>query len=459
MTPGYFPMHDDIQVVRVQQMHKQLTSWQFPVRWVADLGYGYGYPIFNFYNPLPYYFGAAAMFAGLDALAATKAMMVFPIVASAASMYVLARMKLNRLGAMLAGLLYLYAPYHAVQIYVRGAVAEYWAYAVLPLVFWALWKGKVAAGGMFLAILILSHNLTAVMVIPFLGLVVVSRFIGTKKTEIINYSGNVAAIFAIGLGLSAFFWLPATIEASQTGVADMVFHQFDPPARHLISAAQLWSSPWGYGGSSAGLDDGLSMQLGKVYLAGSILAIAISLRRLQDKAVAFFTIGLLFSLFMLLTISAPVWDAFSLLSYIQFPWRYLTYASLFSSILAALAFSRLARPLILIGCFLLVVYSVKFFQPQYKYETSAADLTSVPQIIWEKSRVSDEYLPKGFIRPGTLEEALRVDNPRNATLVDRMKVNTPLKKTSNLISLVSVISVITVVSLRSLKPETIIKSY
>ena len=54
---GFFPIHDDTQVQRVFEMKTALKDGMFPVRWVPDLGYGYGYPIFNFYAPLPYYIG------------------------------------------------------------------------------------------------------------------------------------------------------------------------------------------------------------------------------------------------------------------------------------------------------------------------------------------------------------------------------------------------------------------
>jgi uncharacterized membrane protein len=54
--PGFFPIHDDTQVARVFEMTKSLQAGMFPVRWVSDLGYGLGYPIFNFYAPLSYYF-------------------------------------------------------------------------------------------------------------------------------------------------------------------------------------------------------------------------------------------------------------------------------------------------------------------------------------------------------------------------------------------------------------------
>ena len=62
---GYFPMHDDTQVARVVEMGRALRAGQFPVRWVSDLGYGYGYPIYNFYGPLPYYAGGALQAMGV----------------------------------------------------------------------------------------------------------------------------------------------------------------------------------------------------------------------------------------------------------------------------------------------------------------------------------------------------------------------------------------------------------
>lgn len=124
-------------------MYVALRGGQFPVRWVPDLGYGYGYPIFNFYNPLPYYFGAGFMFTGFNVLTATKLMYVFPVFLSGITMFIFSKIFLSDIASLLAGIIYVYAPYHAVQIYVRGAVGEYWAYAVLPLVFTPCGKRKL----------------------------------------------------------------------------------------------------------------------------------------------------------------------------------------------------------------------------------------------------------------------------------------------------------------------------
>ena len=55
MRPGFFSMYDDMQVIRLQQMDKCVKDGQIPCRWAPDLGYGYGYPLYQYYAPLPYY--------------------------------------------------------------------------------------------------------------------------------------------------------------------------------------------------------------------------------------------------------------------------------------------------------------------------------------------------------------------------------------------------------------------
>ena len=39
---GFFPMHDDEQIARLYELHQALSAGQFPPRWVANLGFGYG---------------------------------------------------------------------------------------------------------------------------------------------------------------------------------------------------------------------------------------------------------------------------------------------------------------------------------------------------------------------------------------------------------------------------------
>lgn len=59
---GYFSHHDDLQVIRIFEMRKCFSDLQIPCRWVPDMAFGNGAPLFNFYGPLAYYVGGLASF-------------------------------------------------------------------------------------------------------------------------------------------------------------------------------------------------------------------------------------------------------------------------------------------------------------------------------------------------------------------------------------------------------------
>ena len=438
-------MHDDTQLVRVQQMALAIKEGQFPVRWVKDLGYGYGYPIFNFYNPLPYYVGSLPVLLGIDPLTGTKLMFALPIFLGGLGIFVLLTKRYGQSAAILASVLYTYAPYHAVQIYVRGSVAEYWAYAVIPWLLYFLLRKSLLGSAISLAALILSHNLTAIMAIPFLGLFILVNFFLSKNKLLFLILNSSFLILA--LGLSAFFWLPATVEKNLTNVDAMVEQQFNP-LDHFVHSRQLLYSPWGFGGSSPTEHDGLSFMIGSVHLLLLISAgvLYIIRHRKLDTIIISSLLLTFVSIFMLLPISRQVWIlGFRLLKYIQFPWRYLSFSLIGISILGALTvfFLRLKSDLLhlltgVLICITILV-NIQYFQPQFKYAETVDQLLTEEKIKWEYSGRSDEYLPKGFIRPQSAEIATSTKDPHNQQLVDQLLQPTPLRTTSNYISLTTLV--------------------
>ncbi|MBU4098906.1 glycosyltransferase family 39 protein, partial [Patescibacteria group bacterium] len=188
---GFFPIHDDTQVQRVFEMKKSLADGMLPVRWAGDLGYGYGYPIFNFYAPSAYYIGGFLNLIGFDALIATKIMLGLAVVLSGITMYLLAKEFWGRIGGMISGVLYLFAPYHAVNIFVRGDFAELWAYTFIPLVFLGIYKISrrkkswfwITVSALSFAAIIVSHNLTAMMITPFIIMYALILIISSSKNN------------------------------------------------------------------------------------------------------------------------------------------------------------------------------------------------------------------------------------------------------------------------------------
>mgnify|MGYP001606165235 CR=1 FL=1 len=58
LRSGYFSHQDDLQVIRLVEMRKCFADLQIPCRWGPVMGWGNGFPLFNFYGVSTYYLGA-----------------------------------------------------------------------------------------------------------------------------------------------------------------------------------------------------------------------------------------------------------------------------------------------------------------------------------------------------------------------------------------------------------------
>ena len=468
-VPGFFPMHDDTQVARVFEMGKMLQSGMFPVRWVPDLGYGYGYPIFNFYAPLAYYVGGFFTLLGFDALIATKIMMLVGIILAGIFMYLLAREFWGELGGIVSSLFYIYAPYHALDIYVRGDVAEVWAYGLIPLMFFGFYKlyqqlsikndlppiisnfkfqisnfyvwKWVVVGSLGYAGVILSHNLTAMMVTPFITIVILLYcFIAYRNKKLFIIYCLVFTIL-LGLMLSAFYWIPALLEMKYTNVLSQIGGGADF-RNHFICLGQLWDSQWGFGGSAQGCIDGLSFKIGKLHILLALAAFLFGANQFLKKKsertliIGFSVLGLLVSVFLMLEISKPVWEAIPAMAFFQYPWRFLLLASFFSSLACGSLVFFLTKFKVkpyftaAVLVFFVLFFNTKLFAPQTIYQKTVADYTNERALKWVASRTSDEFLPPDFKKPKSEHEIAENPIPFEETNI---------QKVANLISLLGIV--------------------
>lgn len=419
---SYFPMHDDTQVGRVVAMSRSLKDGQFPVRWVADLGFGYGYPLFNFYGPLPYYIGAVLTNVGIPALIATKVMMGIGMIMAPLLAFVVLAPYIGITGASIAALLFMYAPYHAVQLYVRGAVGELYATAFLPLLFLGLVApllGKrthriVFWGALGVALTILSHTILGYVTIILYGVwtavyVCVSLFQKKKfKSVLFIYVLEIG----IGLLLSAFFWLPAVFEMAYTNVAGQIGGAADFRS-HFVCARQLLYSAWGFGGSIAGCTDGMSFKLGVVHIGLFLYAMFLWYVKRSSSSYKnhVFIAGLVISvvgIFFMLPVSTWVWQYIPNFSYVQYPWRFLSIASFGIAVIGGMTFANsstfMRRIFSLVVIVLVLIANRSEFRPQQLTHRSMVDYESTEELRFRVSKISDEYLPKDIVRPSTVFE-------------------------------------------------------
>lgn len=339
---GYFNMHDDLQLMRQLELEKCFLDGQIPCRWVPDMGYGFGFPLFNFYPPLPYLIGEIFRVVGFSFVNTAKLTFALSFIASGITMYYLAKEFFGRLGAVLSSVFYIWAPYHAVDVYVRGAMNEAWAMVWFPLIFWAgyrLIKAKKKEVSKWIIVLALSyfalftsHNLMVLIFTPFFGLWLLLHLWREKawsRLPQLTFSGIFAFL------LAAFFTLPVLVEKKYVQVDTLVVGYYDYVA-HFASLPQLlFSRFWGYGPSVWDTADGMSFQIGHLHWIGSLLtALFVGIRYLKKRtfetidyiAILLFGMGWL-SLFMAHSRSTPIWNLIGPLQFVQFPWRFLTTAT------------------------------------------------------------------------------------------------------------------------------------
>lgn len=405
-------MHDDEQIGRLFDLNASILAGHIPPRIIPNLGFGYGYPFFNFYPPLAYYVGEVFHLLGFGFITSTKLMLVAIFMLSAAFMYLFSKEFSGRLGAMVASVAYVFASYHAVDVYVRGAFAESIAFVFIPLVFWAVYKlskaqqwryvliGALAMGG-----LILSHNLITLMTIPFLGgwffycLYVSKNRIGFLKWGLI--------LLGLGFSLTAYFWLPSYTEKDYT-LVNILTQELANYSLHFVCVYQLWDSPWGYGGSISGCYDGISYEVGKIQLIMSFAAFLFAaffiLSRKKEKQtlpVLLFSAFLFVCLFLMTKFSKIVWDNLSPLWYIQFPWRFLLIASFISAFLSGSVVgfisNKAARIVVsIITVSLIAGMALPRFAPERYVNAPDSKYTNQKVLRWDTSSLAYEYVPKGI---------------------------------------------------------------
>ena len=125
--------HDgDLHYYRVAAMAHALKDGVFFSRYMPDLAFGYGYPFFNYREPVSYYATLALYLIGLPLPLALNLVYAFSILASGLAAYLLARDLFGPTAGLVAGVAYAYAPYQFLNALTRGNAPESVALPLLP---------------------------------------------------------------------------------------------------------------------------------------------------------------------------------------------------------------------------------------------------------------------------------------------------------------------------------------
>ena len=342
--------HDSLaSIVKYLSMEKFIGHGQLLPRWIPDYHGGYGGPLFNFYPPLFFLIAfVVSLFIKGSYLSINFASFLV-YTGTGVTMYFLGRALWGRMAGLVSASAYLLAPYHLVDLYVRGAQSESTALIFLPLIFLGilmLFRNKCIAGtvlfsGGIFGIMI-SHSLTTMLFMPFaLIYFLVLLAISLERG---NFFIHTVSAFLVGVGLAAFFWVPMMFEKVFIHQEVMTAGYFNY-TKHFVYPFQLIRPFWGYVNSPHGFAlDRMSYSVGWVHLLLSVMTLLLMIRpRFSIEKVTAVVLALIAisAAFLTTAYSQIIWVHAPLLSMAQFPWRFLSIVAFALSVLAGGLLTRI----------------------------------------------------------------------------------------------------------------------
>jgi hypothetical protein len=403
---GYLLCTDDgyYHINKAVELELVMRAGHFFGRWMPGMAHGFGYPHFNYYAPLASYVLIALHNLGLIYPIAFNFFLFICIWLAGLGTYYFVKDWWGEAGALAAAAVYMTAPYLGFDVMVRGALAETFALVWPPIILFTLRRALTSPAPssthytllatLSFAALMYAHNATALAVTPLiLGYIALlalmllpSSFVFRPSSFVRPLSSllRLLGILALGLALSARFWLVALVERSLVQSDRLLVPPIFTYYTNFLSLHELLAPPTIIDpllinpspAKGLGLVAFTLALLGFAVGCWSLVAgdwrLVVGFRRSSREAVArssssvlrpssfvpssfilhpslFFFLALLAYMFLTLPLSRPIWDHVPLIPFIQFPWRLLGAASLCAAFLAGAAVHWLPKHQWLIG--------------------------------------------------------------------------------------------------------------
>jgi hypothetical protein len=366
------------------QFARQVRACVLYPRWLPDSFRGLGSPTFYFYSPVPFWLDAIVGIVTFDSMSVPYRFAVSGAVLLWMSGLAMHRWLLEETGgkavrALVGAVVFMAAPYHLVDHYMRGAFAEFAAFAMLPVVMIGLRRiadGR-PAGLLVLALgyaaLLMSHLPTALLA----SVTVLPAYVLWRVRRPEAVVGGL-----LGIGIAAAYVGPAML------------------LQDWISSGWLWSSfyrieAWFFFSPAAWPEIPIMQVVVPLACGYALFSAALVV---QARALGFWIV-LCLACLVLVSGAVPWFWRLPELAKVQFPWRLMTVVE-FAAITAACSadLSRLRKP----AFWLMVAAALAFVQSGVLTIRYVREGIVLARPYMPLPRVeAKEYLPHGL--PGVLE--------------------------------------------------------
>ena len=419
---GLFPTHDgEYHVVRFFEFDKTLRSGSLYPIWAPDLNYTFGSPLFNYVYPLPNYLSSLFHLFGLSFIDTFKFNLFTATIVGSIGAYLYGRSRFSDWGGILVSAFYTYAPYHFLDIYIRGSVGEVWALSFFPYSLWTFDRiakknsaVSISIAALIYSLVIFSHNILAVMFSGFLIFYVLLISYKSKKPKKTFLASGSSII--LGILLTSVFIFPALLEEKYV-VGLKVFDV----TQNFPELFQLLIPSWGSGFSGGDLSNQMSFQIG---IANLLVILFICLGFIKKKRIMLFEGFLLicfFLIFFLITpYSAFLWRNIPFLGFFQFPWRLLSLEIFICAILAGSLTTIYNSKVFYIGLlFFLLLSTFTYAKPAYYMDRNDEFYMKNPNFIYSTNSIGNVFQTKWLPLQKTLP---KINKSNSVKLIEKNAV-------------------------------------
>lgn len=372
--------HDgDYHLQRIYAATDSLKLDLFPLRWSRLLNYNCGLPVFNYFYPLIYYIGGTMGLIGISPVLSLKlTLSIFYIIGTLSLYFLIFYFSKSKLASLSGAIIFALNPYFLQLIYVR-ANPELLTYALVPIVLLCIVKSKYTLLFISVILYFLSHNTTVLITFPFILVFTIYIFRKSKDKNIF-----LLLTFALATLSSTFFLGPAVLEKKYVKLGSEIAADYQ---QHFPTLRQLLVSPWGWGYSNFGTNDGMSFKFG--YLQFFILFTALMLS-FRKKTLLPLSLLITFILFLTLSSSNFIWKNIPILWQLQYPWRFLGLAVLLTCFLLPLIFTSLPKKVHFVF-FIFILFASIITNRHHIQAVSNPSLPDFTRI--GSTTIADELLP------------------------------------------------------------------
>lgn len=407
---GFFLTDDgEWMIIRFSAFYQAFTDGQFPVRFLHRLNFDYGYPVATFLYPGFMYAAVPFHIFKIGFVDTIKIILGGSLIGTTIFTYLwLVRVFKKRIAALSGAIVSLYLPYHLYDVYTRGSVGEIFALFWVAFILWMIERKSIFFVSIGIAMLLISHNTIALLFLPFL-------FIYAFLRNIFPFRQFMISVF-FGLLLAAFFIIPVIFELSLTNFSQI---KIANPLQYFASIQLV----------------GVATFL--IFFLSLVLFLSKKKLSTDNKLVVSFVLFVTFlGIFFSSSFSSIFWQVIPS-SFIQFPFRLLSYFVVTSAFLTAFIISEIqhvTKRVIILVCLagLVIFSSLTFVQPREYFDKGEGyyftnDATTTVQDeympVWSKEKLLQRAEKKVEIIQGEGKIGTIVYNNKQMTFVITAKEN------------------------------------